>query len=204
MVRSAVTCIVVGLSLCVLAAAETVKMDFEDPAQMEQWLPESDHWAIEDGVLRQSDYMQRGTVCFLPRAFSDVTVEVRFFIHKAGRGVRAPGVVYRAADDGTYYYVHYDHKNSQVVWVRNEPGRGWRADNTHRHPNTPISVGEWHTARVEVEGDTHRIYLDGKLLFEQKDDVIPAGVVGLRAGQGDISFDDLRVEGTPVELEEEF
>ncbi len=42
------------------------------------------------------------------------------------------------------------------------------------------------------------------MLFEHEDDKIPAGVVGLRVGQGDISFDDFKATGISAQLEEEF
>ncbi len=138
------------------AQVATVEMDFHDPAQFEQWLPDSDEWAVADGVFRQSRSNLNGTCCFLPQAFGDVTVEVRFFIHSTGRGVKAPGLIYRAADENHFYYIHFDSKNSQVVFVRQEPGLGWTPENTHRHRGVAISAEQWHTARVEVTGATHK------------------------------------------------
>ncbi len=202
--RVTLVLLVVFVTVTAWTQIAAVKMDFEAPAQFEQWLPDSDQWAVADGVLRQSRASLNGTCCFLPEAFGDVTVEVRFFIHPTGSGVKASGLIYRAADENHFYYIHFDSKNSQVVFVRQEPGLGWTAENTHRHRGVSITPEQWHTARVEVTGATHKVFLDGALLFEHEDDVIPAGVVGLRVGQGDISFDDFEAAGTPAQLEEEF
>lgn len=189
------------LSAC-LSHAETLEFDFTDPADFDGWLTDVDYWRVEDGALRQPMHGLRGSIAFWPRAFSDVSIEVRFFIRPEGAGVKAPGIVYRAEDERNFYYVHFDSRNSQVVLVRSTPEDGWTDARRHR----PIEIAEeqWHTARIEVEGNEHRVFLNGDLLFTEEDDALGTGVIGLRTGQGDISFANLRVEGTPVELEEEF
>ena len=184
------------------AAAEERVFDFGEAAALEGWLTDTDSWRIEDGALRQPMVGLRGTRAFWPEAFSDVAIEVRVLIRPEGDGVRAPGVIYRAVDERTYYYIHFDSKNRQVVWVRSSSEGDWAE--ARRHREIALPVGEWLTARVEAVGSEHRVYLNGTLLFTEDDATISAGIVGLRAGQGDISFDDLRVEGTLAELAEEF
>ncbi len=202
--RSLIALVLLSLPLIAVGQMSAVEMDFDDPAQTDQWLSGSGRWEVADGVMRQSQASVGGTYCFLPQAFSDVTVEARFFSRAVGNGVRAAGLVYRAADEENGYYIHFDSKYKQVVFVRLEPGGGWTAENTHRHRGVTIAPDQWHTARVEVVGATHKVYLDGEFLFEVEDDKIPAGVVGLRVGQGDVSFDDFKAVGVPVALEEEF
>jgi len=203
--RQVAVCWLLWLPVLCLGQTEAVSVGFDEASELEAWLTDTDEWLIEDGVLRQPQASLHHAYCFLPTAcFSDLTVEVRFFIHPTGKGVKAPGLIYRAADEGNFYYIHYDSKNSQVVWVREEPGQGWTADNTHRHRPVTISAEEWHTAKVEAVGSTHKVYLDGELLFTQEEDKLSKGVVGLRAGQCDVSFDDFQVTGTACTLEEEF
>lgn len=182
--------------------AEEMVFDFEDPGALEGWLTDVDAWRIEDGALRQPMAGLHHAYAFWQRAFSDVTVEVRFLIGPEGTGVKAPGIIYRAANERTYYYVHFDSKNKQVVWVRSSAEGEWTDARRHRPYEMP--EGEWMRARVEVEGSEHRVYLNDELLFTEEDDTIAAGVIGLRTGQGDISFDDLRVAGEPAELAEAF
>ncbi len=193
---------VLACTLVMPIHAEEITRDFEEADALEGWLTDIDTWRIEDGVLRQPMAGLHHAYAFLPEAFSDTTVEVRFYIHAAGNGVKAPGIIYRAVDENTYYYIHYDSRNTQVVWVRSTDEGEWT--DARRHRGIEIAEEQWHTAKVQVEGATHRVYLDDELLFTEEDGTIPSGVVGLRTGQGDISFDDFRVEGEPADLEEEF
>jgi len=183
-------------------AADEFSFGFDGPEALDGWLTDIDSWRIEDGALRQPMAGLRSSYAFLPRTFSDVSIEVRFFIEPEGTGVKAPGIVYRATDEKTFYYVHFDSKNKQIVLVRSTPENGWV--DARRHRGIEISEEEWHTARVEAQGAEHRVYLDGKLLFTEEDDTLTEGVIGLRAGQGDILFDDVRVEGDGGEIDEEF
>lgn len=202
MVLRAATAVMMLLCMTALVAAETLEEGFEDAAALEDWTTDTRTWTVEEGVLRQPEAGLHKARAFVPQAFSDVTVAVRFLIHPAGNGVKAPGIIYRAIDETTYYYIHFDSKNRQVVWVRSTLENEWTE--ARRHRPIEISEEEWHTARVEVAGDEHRVYMDGELLFTEQDGTLQAGVVGLRTGQGDIAFDDLRVEGEPAELEGEF
>ncbi|MBD3292153.1 MAG: DUF1080 domain-containing protein [Armatimonadia bacterium] len=190
------------VTLASWVGAEELSEDFDDPAALGSFLTDIDSWTVEDGALRQPMAGLHKAYAFMPQAFSDVTIEVRFFIHPDGTGVKAPGIIYRATDEHTYYYIHFDSKNKQVVWVRSAAEGEWT--DARRHRPVEIAEEQWHTARVEAEGNEHRVYLNGELLFTEEDDTLSEGVIGLRTGQGDISFDDLRVEGTPAELEDEF
>lgn len=182
-------------------AAETVA--FDKPSDLDRWQIEVGKWAVQDGALLHSDASAHRSLIWSPaQAYSDVDLTVDFYIHPDGSGVRAPGIVYRAVDQITYYYLHFDYLNKQVVWVRSDSAKEWT--DARRHRTEALKTGEWMAARVVCKGDTHEVYLNGKLLFTEKDATIPAGVIGLRAGQGKIAFRNLRVEGTPATLEKPF
>ena len=174
-----------------------------DASDFANWQTEFGDWRIEEGALLQPEASLHRAITWLPtRAYSDIDISVEYFIHPIGGGVRAPGLVYRAQDQETCYYIHYDLKNNQVVWVRSVPGKEW-AD-ARRHKCFDLKAGEWQTARVVCKGNEHQVYLGDKLLFTEKDDTIGTGVVALRTGQGRISFRNLRIEGTQVALDEPF
>ncbi len=180
-------------------AAEGEAVAFDKAADLAGWQAESGDWAVQDGALLQNDAgLSRGVLWRPERAWSALDLSVEFFIHPVGEGVRAPGLIYHAVDQDTYYYLHFDLRNSQVVWVRSAPGREWTDARRHRVPG--LKAGAWQTARVVCRDGEHQAFLDGELLFTEKDDTLKGGVVGLRAGQGRIAFRNLRVEGEPVGL----
>lgn len=176
---------------------------FDKPADYSDWKTESGTWAVSEGALLQTEASLSRAITWRPtRAFSDVDVSVEYFVHPVGDGVRAPGLVYRAADQDNYYYVHFDVKNSQIVWVRSGPGKEWTE--ARRHPSTELKAGQWQTVRVVCKADEHQVYLDGKLLFTEKDATITDGVLGLRAGQAKVGFRNLNFAGTAATLDKPF
>ena len=181
-----------------LLAAEQLPL-----STLEGWQPESGNWRIEDGTLLHPDVSAGRSALWLPdHTYADVDISVEYFIHPEGDGVRAPGVIYRAVDQYTYYYVHFDQKNSQVVWVRSASGNEWTE--ARRHRPIAMKTGEWQTVRIKCQGDTHEVYLDGSLLFSEKDATLKHGAVGLRAGQGKIAFRNLSLDGTRVLMDPPF
>lgn len=180
-----------------LFAAETRVTRFDQASDLAGWAAECGAWDVDGGALLQSEVSTERAAIWRPaEAFADVDIAVDFFIHGAGAGVKAPGIVYRAADQETYYYIHFDLKNSQVVWVRAAPGNEWTA--ARRHKTDRLRAETWQTARVVCRGDEHEVYLDGQLLFREQDGTLGEGVIGLRTGPGRIAFRNLRVAGSPA------
>ena len=181
------------------AALRAETLALSQPSDLAPWRAECGTWSIREGALLQAEVDTGRTALWLPgKAWADLDVSVEFFIHPVGAGVRAPGLIYRAGDQESYYYVHFDLKNLQVVWVRAAPGKEWTE--ARRHKVAGLKAGAWQTARVVCQAAEHQVYLDGQLLFTEKDAALPGGVIGLRTGQGQVSFRNLRVEGTPYTL----
>lgn len=196
-ILATVSCIV----LCVPATA--LETAFSAASDLDDWQIEVGGWRVEDEALLQPHPGTNRTAIWLPiMAYSDVDITVDTYVHPDGNGVKAPGIIYRARDQETYYYVHFDRKNTQVVWVRSEPGKEW-AD-ARRHKGIEMATGQWETVRVVCKGDQHEVYLDGDLLFTETDDTIAAGVIGLRAGQAKVAFRNLNVDGMPALMDPPF
>ncbi|HHX41508.1 MAG TPA: DUF1080 domain-containing protein [Armatimonadetes bacterium] len=167
------------------------------------WEVEYGRWRAEEGTLLQTEVGPARTIIWRPgKAYSDLDLTIPFKASSEGDGVKAAGVVYRAVSQEEYYYIHYDVRNSQVVWVRSAPGKEWTDARRHRWPE--LRAETWHTTRVVVRGDRHEVYLDGKRLFTETDGTLQAGVIGLRTGQGRIAFGTARLEGTEVSLDRPF
>ena len=167
------------------------------------WMPLTPEWSARDGGYEFAEPRRRGSVSWLKEpAFADLDLSVRFFIAEEGGGVRAPGVVFRSQSSAEQYYVHYDSRNTQVIIVRSDRGKPW--NELRRVPGVTITPGEWHRARVVCQGKSIQAYLDGKLIAEAEDDTLDVGRIGLRAGQGRILFDDLKIAGTRGEPPKEW
>jgi hypothetical protein len=189
------------LSFALPATADEIPFDRQE--NLADWKIEYGKWQIADGALLNPDAGPERTILWRPApAYADLDVSVRFSAYPDGGGVKAAGLVFKAASAEEYYYVHYDLKNSQVVWVRSAPGDEWT--DARRHRCLDLKAETWHTARVVTTGSKHDVYLDDTLLFSETDDKYPVGVIGIRAGQGKIAFKDLKVEGTKAALDRPF
>ncbi len=168
-----------------------------------KWQPLTREWVIHNGAYEHTAPQRRGTLTWLKQPiFSDVDFSVRFKILEEGRGVRAPGMVIRSQDSKTYYYVHFDSGNSQVILVRSDRKKPWQE--LQRIRRTPIARETWHMGRITARGSHLAVYLDDKLICEADDSALTAGRIGLRAGQGHIIFDDVHATGTPGVLAKEW
>lgn len=175
---------------------------FATDADLKDWQVEVGTWRIADGLLLADEPGLRRCAIWRPAvAYQDVDLSVEFCAYPEGGGVRAPGIVYRARTQNEYNYIHFDHLNQQVVWVRSGPQREWLEARRHK---VPLRLGEWTRARVVVRGETHEVYLNDQLLFTERDPNVCAGVVGLRVGQGKVGFRNLRIEGVPVAMDPPF
>lgn len=194
---------VLGLAVLLSVSCWGQAISFTRPDDLQGWVPEFGQWSLNDEGLLQSDAGLPRTITWLPtKAWADVDVTVEFKIHDVGEGVRSPGLVYRAENAQSYYYVHIDQKNQQIVWVRSTPDNEW-AD-ARRHRPFDLASDKWHTLRIMATGEYHDVYLNGQLIFTEQDDTIKGGIIGLRTGQGRIGFRNLSVTGTDYQLEKPF
>ena len=194
-------CLLLPFLVALPLYAASVPLD--KASDLEGWKLEHGTWRVQDGALVQSDAALNYAIAWLPTtAYSDLDMAVEFLVHPEGRGVRAPGLVFHAVGMQTLYYIHFDVRNQNVLWVRSTPAR--RGTDVRRHKCRRLKTGEWMTARLVVSGAEHHVYLDGKLLFTETDATLKAGVVGLRTGQGKIAFRNFRLAGTEAALDPPF
>ena len=190
---------VVVLVLAGVAVSAAEQIAFDRAEDLSGWKIEYGKWRIADGVLLHPDAGPARAIVWRPeQAYTDIDVSVKFYAYPDGHGVKAAGLVFKAASIDEYYYIHYDIRNHQVVWVRSAPGREWK--DARRHKCYELKAETWHTARVVTKGGKHDVYLDDKLLFSETDERHPAGMVALRVGQGKIAFKDLHIEGVGASL----
>ncbi len=158
------------------------------------WVSHNGRWEVVNGHLRQLDKVLNGGLIFLDgKSFSDCQIKVKFNPTGDEKGVRAAGVIFRAKDCKNFYWIHFDSRNSQVVLARCATNNGWIV--IQRAPKNKMVNGQWHDAEVTAVGNLITVKLNGKVVIEKEDNALTEGRVGLRVGQGLISFDDFEVTG---------
>ncbi len=158
-----------------------------------RWTVEADASApSRPSVLKQSGEasypvcLKRGT------HLQDGFVEVKFK-PVGGREDRAGGLIWRAKDADNYYVARANALEDNVTIYHTLNGRRVAFKNT----NTRVTFGEWHTLRVDFEGNHFTVTFDGTKIIEATDDSIRApGEVGVWTKADSVTlFDDFRYGG---------
>src|ERR671925_362123 len=144
-------------------------------------------WVVEGSVLRQTG---SGTFPWCVRkgtALADGFVEVRFR-PEAGKQDQAGGVVWRWKNGDNYYVARANALENNVSLYYTENGRR----KTIKYVDAPVARNQWHTLRVEFQGQNVRVLLDGKLYISERDAHIGgAGSVGVWTKADSVTvFDD--------------
>lgn len=163
-------------------------------------------WNVKDAAYRQSN-ITRNQYSFYAvndRDWQDYVFEVQ--INPVSSNNYA-GVLWRvqvagdggaAWTSGKFYYwligINGHGGNYSKIWEAND-GAGAAVD---ENPGTEIlKKGEWNDIRLEVNGDTFKMYLNGKLQKEytDKDNLLQWGGVGLATYDAESLFDNVKVVG---------
>jgi len=155
----------------------------------------SPKWAVEKdetapsapNVLKQS-----GSGTFPWCVKSDASIENGSVEVKlkpiSGREDAAGGIVWRWKDGENYYVARANALEDNVSLYYTTNGKR----NTIKYVDAPVAKNHWHTLRVEFNGTSIRVALDGKVYIEQEDENIRGvGAVGVWTKADSVTaFDD--------------
>src|SRR6266571_4315944 len=153
-----------------------------------KWTIEKDDTApSKPNVLKQS-----GTATY-PICFKDDTnlkdgyVEVKFK-SISGREDQAGGVVWRCKDKDNYYIARANALEDNVTIYHTIKGK--RTEK--KRAEMKVASNQWHTLRVDFQGNQFKVTFDGKLALEWEDDTFTeAGKVGVWTKADSVTlFDD--------------
>ncbi len=133
-------------------------------------------WNFEDGVFRQDSREKTGFVTFGDENWTDyeLTLDAKKFSGKEGFLI-----LFRAAQDDFYWVNLGGWQNSRNALERSINKERKIVDGDWAK-FTPIETGRTYQIRVRVEGSHYQIFVDGKLLFDVKDELGPQkGAVGI-------------------------
>ncbi len=189
----AVCCLSIGIlwfSTSPIAGQEfAIDLGAKDAAN--HWVLLDESATLRDGELVLDGRQQMSRAIFRPNAWDDVTLRAKFLVEPDTKGVLACGFIVRAADAATYYYVHFD--RAQAILCRSDPNVSWTE--LDRTSDLDKPAGQWHEGELQCIGDTLRVSLNGKLLFEVTDATLSSGRIGFYANQGCAHVKDIVVMG---------
>lgn len=175
-----------------ILVADELVVDLQAQDASKDWLFLDKTAPIKDGELVFDGRQKISRAVYTPQEWSDVTLRAKFLVEPQAEGVLACGFMVRAVDGSSYYYVHFD--RASAVLVRYSQGREW--NEIKRVSVSDRSPGQWHEAQLECLGNTLRVSLNGKVLYEAKDNTLAAGRIGFYGSQGLVRVKDIRVTGT--------
>jgi len=177
-----------------------LELDLGDPATASQWLFLDSNGRIEGDELVLDGRQAMCKAFFLPLTWKDATLEAKFLVEPADKGVLACGFMVRAVDGARSYYVHFD--RGQAILCRSDEDRSWIE--IKRVSGLRKPAGQWHTGVLECRGDTLRVGLNGEQLYEARDDTLDGGRIGFYANQGKARIKEIAVTGENKRAETEF
>ncbi|NOY82192.1 MAG: DUF1080 domain-containing protein [Kiritimatiellaeota bacterium] len=166
------------------------------PGAESDWRMARGKWTMRAGEFEQTIPDRLSCALLKTPAFRDVTLSVEFNVRPVGRGVRAAALCFGASGTLTYYWLHLDTRNNNVILVRSTPGNSW-GEIMRRHCR--LDDDAWVPVRVECRGKRVRVEVNGKTVLETTLPKPAAGRIGLGSSQGRVVFRNLKLEGDVME-----
>jgi len=153
-----------------------------------KWTIEKDETAPSGpNVLKQSGQATYPVCIKDDTSLKDGFVEVKFK-PISGKADQAGGLIWRAKDSNNYYIARANALENNVTIYHTVNGRRTEKKRT----NMKVASNEWHTLRVDFQGNHFTVAFDGKKAIEWDDDTFKeAGKVGVWTKADSVTlFDD--------------
>lgn len=155
-----------------------------------------DQWVVlregSNGVLALTHQEQPGAQLAIVDglSFTNLSVSVRL---RFAKGAGSAGLVWRYRDADHYYLAALDLRAQDVRLYRVVRGNRTRLED---EDDLELDPGVWHLLKVEHQGETMRVWINGVPVADEEDRTFEApGAIGLwTTGAAGAWFDDLRVE----------
>ncbi|MEX1229275.1 MAG: exo-alpha-sialidase [Planctomycetaceae bacterium] len=183
-----------------LLGSDSLKIDLTKKESAQDWLLLDKTAKIDKGELVLDGRKMISRAIYEPLEWSDVTLKAKFLVEPQDAGVLACGFVVRAVDGRNYYYIHFD--RGQAILVRYSSGSEW--NEIKRVSGLDKPAGQWHDAQLECVGNTLKVSLNGKLLYEATDENLKAGRIGFYGSEGLVHVKDIEIIGQATEAKDEF
>lgn len=176
---------------------------FEEPSAVDirGFRAYDEKWGLTAGML-QLTTQRHGKIIYEEKTLSKGVVEVEMRIDDRSAiaglilNVSAPG---EGADAFNGYEVALNASTGHLVLGKHQ--QNWQPMEDLAATFNP--VGQWNKLRVSVNGGKLQVYINGKLArqYEDKNNPITEGCVGLRSYGGSASYRNLKIDGQAIPFE---
>ena len=190
-----------GIVLCLLlhtlhAASLTPTLA---PGHEKEWRFARGQWSMKPGILEQQNPDRLSCALLKQPVLVDGTLAVEFNVLPVGRGVRAAAVCFGASGTLTYYWLHFDTHNNNVILVRGTVDNSWH-EIARKH--CILNDNAWTRVLVHLGKDTVRVDVNGKTALTASLPLPAAGRIGLGSSQGRVQFRHLNLQGTMMDAKD--
>jgi hypothetical protein len=170
------------------------------------WTFSGEPWSEDgEGVIRPPDERNLASRAFYhQQAFRDFTADFEFNGSYRETGTGSAGLIIDATDPGHFYYVYFPWGGQQLrakhFWaaVAKVDETGYiRNIEMEWVPGVPSETERWYRVRVEAQGGSITVWVDGRRAVSVAVTRPARGCIGL-AGYGWYAFRNIRVAGNEV------
>ncbi len=165
------------------------------PGHESEWRFARGQWQMRTDMIEQKNPARLSCALLEQPAIRDATLYVEYKVAPVGHGVRAAALCFGATGTMTYYWLHFDTRNNNVILVHSTPHNTW-GEITRRH--CTLNDNAWTRVVVQCRNRKVRVDVNGKTVLEA---VVPrpvSGRIGLGSSQGRVAFRNLKLEGQIV------
>lgn len=198
-------CICIFLIICFVNTIYALTDNFND-GNDNGWKPIQGKWSVKNGKYVQEEIKWTTTTTYetYTRSFfgevnwENYVCEAKVRIEKGGELAPIIGIFFRVtekSEKGDYYYFRLDARAAEGPALIKSP-------NTIIIENRakPCKLNQDYILKVEVNGDSIKCYIDGKLEIEAQDKSFMKGAIGVGTFNAEGHFDDVTVNGEGIPM----
>jgi putative heme-binding domain-containing protein len=147
--------------------------------QLARWKGNGENWVFAQGVLTGSaEGLERNEYLIYSTAFSDFELEFDVCAPRANSGLQYRSTLAEGADDPIGYQADIGQRYWGSLYATD--GRGLIAEPDAELRREVVDVDAWNHVHIFVEGDRHRIEINGAVTVDIRDQAHVAGQLGLQ------------------------
>ena len=201
------------IALISVDKTQALLYNFENPRQLDDFVIDEGEWKIKNGVLEgkvpAKDYLGIRLAYPGSEEWTDYILEVKGTwvedLGQAGQSAQVE-IYFRFVDIQHRYFLDSNYVLKGCGLYAQVVG-DWPEFGGPRMPIETLPDEKTHVYKIELDGESIKIYVNDNMIFDAKDNRYPKGTIGLGGYGSLVQFDNLRIEGkglpqSPVDPED--